>query len=107
VPNITTTTDIDLTLTWSSKESYIIMLLPDFSCYFWSRLIMLICYDWWEIYNFYRIKLGEYRFLEFFCVYLESSCKLKKKEKLILVFLTMIIIIAARYGSAFISTKKK
>jgi hypothetical protein len=27
-PKITTTTDIDLTLTWSSKKSYIIMLLP-------------------------------------------------------------------------------
>jgi hypothetical protein len=27
-PKITTTTEIDLTLSWSSKKSYIILLLP-------------------------------------------------------------------------------
>jgi hypothetical protein len=35
-PKITTTTKFDLTLTWSSKKSYIIMLLPLKSIHFMS-----------------------------------------------------------------------
>jgi hypothetical protein len=38
-PNITTTTEIDLTITWSSKKSYIIMLLPSKSARFMCLVI--------------------------------------------------------------------
>jgi hypothetical protein len=41
----TTTTEIDLTLSWSSKKSYIIMLLPVKSIHFMSLVDVIFLVD--------------------------------------------------------------